>query len=171
MLLCCVDCCFYHTRTRHSYSTRLKANHSPSPGPLIITARQLDYFDQSDEASVLAAQQPALDARFTSRLRAAGLTCPVTVHIVQASEDARTLARVVCRHAEREKADLVIMGRGPPRSRLQALFVGSAGAYVEKDCKAARVRLVSQEEAAPYAPHHQQQQQSGADDASGAGAS
>ncbi|GBF97585.1 hypothetical protein Rsub_10721 [Raphidocelis subcapitata] len=106
---------------------------------------RLDYFDQHDEKSALAAQQPMLERRYVQRLRDRGLAgLPVVIHLVQASEDAKTLGRVICRHADQVGAGLVIMG-GPEHSRLHDLLFGNAAAYVEANC-ARPVRIVRRSE-------------------------
>lgn len=103
---------------------------------IVATARtglKLDYFDQSDEKGVLAAQQQMIERRFHRQLRERGLQCPVTVHLVQASEDPTTVGRIVCRHAEQIEAALVVMAR-PDHGRLHDALFGNACVYVEKHC-------------------------------------
>jgi hypothetical protein len=67
----------------------------------------------------------------------------------QASEDATTLGKVICRHADRAGAALVVMG-SRRHSKLHGLLFGSASAYVEQHCTRP-VRLVTEEEAAAAA--------------------
>lgn len=141
-----------HLRNGHARRLQLPASPYPTYNPFQPAhdhhhphhQKQLDYFDQRAEADVLAAQQPLLERRFVSKLRAAGWgTLPVVIHLVEASQDAGTLARVVCKRARQLGAALVVIGRHE-HSRLREFFLGSAGESVARELKhdSVEVRLV-----------------------------